>query len=160
RRELDRTPIEYLEAHNRDLQNMARERVGRYFGAAGRDVALTDSTTMGAGLVYNGLRLRPGQEVLTTDRDYYVTHEALRLAAERNGSTVRRIPLIDKASDATLYGLTGAITREIRPQTRVVALTWVHSSTGLKLPIGLIASEIRRINLGRQEPDRVLLCVD
>lgn len=160
RRELDRTPIEYLEAHNRGLQNLARERVGRYFGAAGRDVALTDSTTMGAGLIYNGLRLRPGQEVLTTDRDYYVTHEALRLAAERNGSTVRRIPLVDKAATATADGLTGAIAREIRPQTRVVALTWVHSSTGLKLPIRQIAAEIARVNAGRQEPDRVLLCVD
>lgn len=160
RRELDRTPIEYLETHNRALQNLARERVGRYFGVEARDVALTDSTTMGAGLVYNGLRLRPGQEVLTTDRDYYVTHEALRLAAERNGSTVRRIALIDRAADATAYGLAGAITREIRPQTRVVALTWVHSSTGLKLPIRQISADIARINAGRQEPDRVLLCVD
>jgi selenocysteine lyase/cysteine desulfurase len=160
RRELDRAPIEYLEAHNRSLQNMARQRVGRYFGAAESDVALTDSTTEGAGLVYNGLRLRPGQEVLTTDRDYYVTHEALRLAAERNGSTVRRMALVDRAADATVEGLTGAITREIRPQTRVVALTWVHSSTGLKLPIGRIAAAIARLNVGRQEPDRVLLCVD
>ncbi|HEY2357838.1 MAG TPA: aminotransferase class V-fold PLP-dependent enzyme [Phenylobacterium sp.] len=160
RRELDRTPIEYLEAHDRGLQNVARERAGRYFGAAGRDVALTDSTTMGAGLIYNGLRLRPGQEVLTTDRDYYVTHEALRLAAERNGSTVRRIALVDKAVNASPSGLTAAITREIRPQTRAVALTWVHSSTGLKLPIAQIAAEIVRINAGRQELDRVLLCVD
>lgn len=159
RQALDATPIEYLEDNNRTLQNLARERVGRYFGAPAGDVALTDSTTMGAGLVYNGLRMRPGQEVLTTTADYYVTHESLRLASQRNGATVRRISLPDPA-EAGLYGLTAAVVREVRPNTRVVALTWVHSSTGLKMPIGAIARELARINATRQEPDRVLLTVD
>lgn len=156
---LDETPIEYLEQNNRRLQNLARERVGRYFGAAGDDVALTDSTTMGAGLVYNGLRLRPGQEVLTTDRDYYVTHESLRLASSRTGATVRRIRLPDPAK-AGAGGLAQAVTREIKPNTRVVALTWVHSSNGLKMPIPAISQEIARLNAGRTEADRILLTLD
>jgi len=156
---LDETPIEYLEQNNRRLQNVARERVGRYFGVAGTDVALTDSTTMGAGLVYNGLKLRPGQEVLTTDRDYYVTHESLRLASMRSGASVRRIRQPDPAK-AGAGGLTQAVIGEIRPNTRVVALTWVHSSTGLKMPIPAISQEIARLNAGRAEADRVLLAVD
>jgi len=156
---LDETPIEYLEQNNRRLQNAARARVGRYFGAAADDVALTDSTTMGAGLVYNGLRLRPGQEVLTTDRDYYVTHESLRLASSRTGATVRRIRLPDPAK-AGAGGLAQAVTREIRPNTRVVALTWVHSSNGLKMPIPAIGQEIARLNADRAEADRILLAVD
>lgn len=160
RRALDRTPIEYLEQHNRGLQNLARERVGAYFGAERKDVALTDSTTMGAGLVYNGLALGPGQEVLTTDQDYYVTHEAIRLAALRRGASVRRVPLYGDPRTATPHALTAAVVREVRPQTRVVALTWVHSSTGLKVPVAQIAAELSRINAGRGPQDRVLLCVD
>ena len=39
---------------------------------------------MGLGLVYHGLRLKPGQEILTTEQDYYVTYEATRLAARRD----------------------------------------------------------------------------
>ncbi|MBJ7413086.1 MAG: aminotransferase class V-fold PLP-dependent enzyme [Phenylobacterium sp.] len=156
---LDETPIEYLEQNNRRLQNVARERVGRYFGALATDVALTDSTTMGAGLVYNGLKLRPGQEVLTTDRDYYVTHEALRLASMRNGASVRRIRLPDPAK-AGAGGLAQAVVREIKPNTRVVALTWVLSSTGLKMPIPAISHEIARLNAGRAEADRIILAVD
>jgi selenocysteine lyase/cysteine desulfurase len=156
---LDETPVEYLEQNNRRLQNAARERVGRYFGVAATDVALTDSTTMGAGLVYNGLKLRPGQEVLTTDRDYYVTHESLRLASMRSGASVRRMRLPDPAK-AGAGGLAQAVVREIRPNTRVVALTWVHSSTGLKMPIPSISQEIARLNAGRAEADRVILAVD
>lgn len=160
RRELDRTPIEYLERHNRPLQHAARERVGRYLGAPAANIALTDSTTMGAGLVYNGVQLGYGQDVLTTDRDYYVTHEALRLSARRNGASVRRVPLYADSRRATADSLTQAVVAQIKPNTRLIALTWVHSSTGLKMPIGRITAEVARINQTRAEADRVLVSVD
>ena len=160
RRGLDEQPIEYLEQHNRRLQNAARERVGAYMGLGAGDVALTDSTTMGAALVYNGLHLRPGQEVLTTNQDYYVTHESLRLASQRTGARVRRISLFDDLAAVSPDQLAATIAGAIGPSTRVVALTWVHSSTGLKLPLAKIAERVRAINAGRAEGDRVLICVD
>lgn len=160
RRQLDANPILYLEANNRSLQNRARAAAGQYLGAPAESVALTDSTTMGAALVYNGLRLRYGQEVLTTDQDYYVTHESLRLAALRTGARVRKIPLYEDIRTVTEAGLVARLTTQITPQTRVLALTWVHSSTGLKLPLPAIAAALAPINAARAEPDRVLLCVD
>ena len=160
RRGLDEQPIEYLEQNNRRLQNLARERTGAYMGLEAADVALTDSTTMGAGLVYHGLRLRPGQEVLTTHQDYYVTHESLRLASQRSGARVRRISLFDDLASTTPDSLAATVAGAIGPSTRVLALTWVHSSTGLKLPLARIAERVRAINAGRAEADRVLICVD
>lgn len=44
--------------------------------------------------------------------------------------------------------------------TRVVAVTWVHSSTGVKLPIRAIADMLATINGPRPAEQRVLLCVD
>ena len=41
-----------------------------------------------------------------------------------------------------------------------MAVTWVHSSTGLKLPIAEMARAIQRLNASRAEKDRVILCVD
>jgi selenocysteine lyase/cysteine desulfurase len=160
RKALDEQPIEYLEQNNRRLQNAARERVGRYMGLPASDVALTDSTTMGAGLVYNGLRLGAGQEVLTTHQDYYVTHEALRLSAARTGARVRRFSLYDRLDGVTPDALTATVVRQITPATRVLALTWVHSSTGLKLPIAQISRQVAALNAGRPEHQRVLVCVD
>jgi selenocysteine lyase/cysteine desulfurase len=49
---------------------------------------------------------------------------------------------------------------ELRPNTRVLALTWVHSGSGVKLPIGEIGKMVREHNQGRAEADRLLLCVD
>jgi selenocysteine lyase/cysteine desulfurase len=53
-----------------------------------------------------------------------------------------------------------AIRTAVTPKTRVVAVTWVHSSTGVRLPIRRIAEALARLNADRDEADRALLCVD
>jgi len=39
-------------------------------------------------------------------------------------------------------------------------VTWVHSSTGVKLPIRRFASALEELNRKRGDADRILLCVD
>jgi isopenicillin-N epimerase len=160
RRELDRNPVVYLQTHNERLHRQTRSAAAAYLGASPDDIALTDSTTMGLGLVYNGLRLRRGQEIVTTEHDYYATHEAVRLAAERSGASVRQISLYRALPAVSADEIVERVTRSIRRQTRVLALTWVHSSTGLKLPLARIARAVREVNARRDEADRVLLAVD
>ena len=67
RQALDANPITYLHQNNRRLQDVARSAAGQYLNVSASDIALTDSTTMGVGLVYNGLRLTPDQEILSTE---------------------------------------------------------------------------------------------
>lgn len=157
---LDAQPIRYLERNNRPLQNLARSTAARYFGAVGNSVALCESTTSGLALLYHGLTLRPYDEVLTSTHDYFSTHESLRLATERNGASLRRIPLFEDPRGATAEEIAGLIAGNIRPQTRVLALTWVHSSTGFKMPIAQIAQALAPINAARPPQDKVLFCVD
>ena len=64
-------------------------------GGEGRQIALTDSTTMGLGLVYSGLNLRPGDEILQTTHDHYSTDLSLAYRAERTGAKLRRISLYE-----------------------------------------------------------------
>lgn len=160
RAELDANPVDFLESNNQRLQNDVLEAAGRYLGINRSEVALTDSTTMGVGLIYNGLRLPPGAEILTTEQDYYVTHEATRLAAERTGATVVKVPLYDAIEEVTAEAVVERVLGGVTESTRVIALTWVHSSTGLKLPLRPIADALTEINDGRDEADRILFCVD
>jgi selenocysteine lyase/cysteine desulfurase len=89
-----------------------------------------------------------------------VTHEAIRLAAARTGASARRIPLYDRIDGISEEQIVGRIRAAIQPSTRVLGLTWVHSSTGLKLPIRAITDAVAAINAARDEADRVLVCVD
>lgn len=160
RRALDADPITYLEEQNSRRKQDVRVAASDYLGGGPDHIALTDSTTMGIALVYHGLPLQPGQEIVTTEHDYYATHETLRQVTDRTGATVWKIELFDRLEDVSEEQIAARITRAISSRTRVLALTWVHSSTGLKLPMQSIGEAIRVANRNRDEQDRVLLCLD
>ncbi|MDB5429896.1 MAG: aminotransferase [Caulobacter sp.] len=157
---LDARPVTYLERNNRPLQNAARAAAGQYFGTPGGDVALCENTTEGVSLLYAGINVRYGDEVLTTTHDYYVTHESLRMSLARTGGVLRKIQLFEASERTNAAEIVGRLIAAIGPRTRVLALTWVHSSTGLKMPIRAIADALAPINAGRPQGEKVLLCVD
>jgi selenocysteine lyase/cysteine desulfurase len=147
RQRLDANPVAYLHGPGDGLSAAAREAAARFLGTPASEVALTDSTTMGLGLLYTRLALGADDEVVTTEHDFYATHESLRLSGVR----VRRVRLYDDARRASEDEIVSRIQRAVTGRTRVVALTWVHSSTGVRLPVRSIAQAL---------PERVLVCVD
>jgi selenocysteine lyase/cysteine desulfurase len=152
-RALDRDAKRYLDRQE-DMgaaEQRVRSAAARYLNVDADELALTDSTTMGLGLLYGGLILGEDDEVITTTHDFFSTHEALRLRALRTGARVRKIRLYDDARTTSVDEIVSAVRREITPKTRALAVTWVHSSAGVKLPIRAIADAL---------PQRVLLCVD
>jgi selenocysteine lyase/cysteine desulfurase len=159
RRGLDRNAALYLRDSER-LEHAARAAAASHRGARRDEVALTDSTTMGLALVYGGLRLEPGDEVVTTEHDFYATSESLRLRHERDGVAVRTLQLFAVPDEASIDRILTTIERALSPRTRALALTWVHSQSGVKLPLRQIAEVVDRANRGRRERERILLCVD
>src|SRR5690606_22989307 len=89
---------------------------------------------------------------VTTDEDYYVTHEATRLAAERAGGEVRSIPLFEELASVTAEQLVETIVGGVGPATRVLALTWeglaaapgvtLHTPLAPELSAGIVAFDI------------------
>ncbi len=157
---LDENPVHYYQQQGPAAEAVVLRAAGDYLGASPTDIALTDSTTMGLGLLYHGLAVRADQDILTTTHDFYATHEALRTSAARTGAAVRRVPLYRDLAAVSTEEIVESIVGALRPNTRVVAVTWVHSSTGLKLPIRAIADALSIANRDRAEADRALLCVD
>lgn len=165
RRKLDANPFmtverSMFEKPEDNLPVKACNAIASYIGGRPDDIALTQNTTTGLALIYHGLPLKAGDEVLTTRHDHYVHHEAIRLSTERNGATWRRIALFDSPETMQADQMVERIRSAIRPNTRVVGVTWVHSATGLKLPIRRIADVVADVNRGRDAADRVLLVVD
>ena len=160
RQGLDTDPIGYWLEHEEKQEAAVLRASADYLAVDPTEIALTDSTTMGLGLLYGGITLREGQEILTTPHDHYATETSLRLRAERTGATIRQIPLYHSLKKVSRLELLDNLIKNIRPNTRIIAVTWVHSSTGLKLPIQEMAQAIRILNESRAEQDRVIFCVD
>src|SRR4051812_7536038 len=160
RRKLDENTALYLREAEVALEEASRSALAGYLGVKPDEVALTDSTTMGVALAYARLRLAPGEEVVTSEHDFFATHESLRLRQELDGVTVRRVRLYDDPESASVDRIVSAVSRALGPRTRALALTWVHSSSGVKLPLREIAAAVSHANRGRPERERILLCVD
>ena len=157
---LDTNPIGYLVEHEPELDAAVFNAAANYLRTDPAQIALTDSTTMGLGLLYTGIRLAPGDEVLTTEHDFYATHESLALRTARDGVAVRRVRLHDEPEQAVAGDMVARLAAAIGARTRVVAVTWVHSSTGVMLPIRAMADAVATANRARAPEEQALLCVD
>lgn len=136
------------------------EAVAAYTGGAPCQIALIPNSTTGLALAYHGLPLGPGDEVLTTTDDHFSHHEAIRMATERAGATWRKVRLICDTTAPDIDGIVLRLRAAIRPETRAIGITWVHSNHGLCLPIQPLAELVRAINRTRPIDKRILLIVD
>ena len=163
RKALDENPADYWHEHFMTIDGEISASAARYMGGRGEQIALTDSTTMGLAMVYSGLKLNPGEEILQTTHDHYSTDMSLAHRADRTGAQVRRVALYEDPqgiSGVTEEQVVQRLRASIKDKTRVVAVTWVHSSTGVKLPVRAMADVIEEVNARRSEDDKIIFCVD
>ena len=133
---------------------------GRYLQANARQIALTGSTTEGLAMIYGGVHVRPDQEILTTAHEHYATHTILDLRTQRDGTRVRKIRLFKDPQTVSKAEILASIEQNIKPETRVLGMTWVHSGSGVKLPIADIGALVDKHNRGRADQDRIIYLVD
>ncbi|HET6603040.1 MAG TPA: aminotransferase class V-fold PLP-dependent enzyme [Xanthomonadaceae bacterium] len=165
RRAIDENPFLVVErglfeGPEHSLPLHVQQAAAEYLGTRPEQIALTGNTTTGLALVYHGLPLQAGDEVLTTRHDHYSHHESIRLATARAGASMRAIALFEEPAEATVEGIVARILAGIGPRTRVLGITWVHSSSGVRLPVREIAAALAKVNAGRDPAGRVLLVVD
>lgn len=158
RKAFDENPAVYWEENWLEQEAIVTRAAAKYMNADSGEIMLTDSTTQGLAMLYNGLKLNSGDEILTTTHDHYVTEMSLEYACKKNGAVIKRIAEYADPSKITVDEVVFNITKAISEKTRVVAVTWVQSSTGVKLPIRAIADALKRIN--DQRGKRIYFCVD
>lgn len=160
RNNFDNDPVSYWEENWVTQQQAVKEAAAKYIAAEPDEIALTDSTTMGLGILYNGLKLAKEDEILTTTHDHYSTEKALDFATQKNGAAIKRVVLYENAHTVTVDEVTTNLKKAIGPKTRIVAVTWVHSSSGVKLPLHEISEVIKQENNKRSTKERIYFCVD
>ncbi|MBV8372057.1 MAG: aminotransferase class V-fold PLP-dependent enzyme [Candidatus Eremiobacteraeota bacterium] len=122
-----------------------RERIGRFIGAKGGEIATIPSTSAGANVVALGLDLQAGDEVLLCDNEF-PANAIPWLALRRGGVRVRLLATgVERLTPERLA-------REISPRTRAVALSWVSYADGYRHDLAAL-SEIAHAA-------GALLCVD
>ena len=160
RRELDSDPSEYWHNARFGCVDGVLNTAALYLDCDPTEIALTDSTTMGLAILYSGLKLKQGDHILTSTHDHYSTEKSLEFAAKKNGAEISNINLYDNAATASVDEILSNLKAGIKDNTRIVAVTYVHSISGVKLPLPEMSQLIKQINQTRTEEDRIYFCAD
>jgi selenocysteine lyase/cysteine desulfurase len=121
----------------RPLRESVRAKVAALLGVSADEVAITRNTSEGTNIIVRGIELKPGDEVVITDHNHPSNNESWKLRALREGLVIKSlpVPVPARSADALVAGIEQAIT----PRTRVIALTHLTSTTGIRFPVKPIA---------------------
>jgi selenocysteine lyase/cysteine desulfurase len=119
-----------------------RQRAADFLGCSKDEIAITRSTTDGMNAIAQGLRLRRGDRVLTSDQEHDGGSSGWQYIAQHDGVEIDkvRIPPGRINTDEILGSFTETITRN----TKVISVSHVLTSTGLRMPISEIAALARK----------------
>jgi isopenicillin-N epimerase len=140
RREMEAEPVQFLWRRYEDRLEPARRTLAKYVGARSQDVVFTTNATTGVNAVLRSIKLKRGDELLTTSLDYNACRNVLVEVATRSGAkiVVANVPFPLSSADE----ITAAILRAVTPRTRLFLLDHVTSNTALVLPAEQIIREL------------------
>jgi len=115
--------------------------VGGLLGTPADNLAFTSGATESMSLVANGLDLKSGDEVLTTQHEHPAGIYPWRLRAQRDGICVTEVqipvPLLNEQS------VVDAFAAAITPNTRVISFCHVQYTDGAVLPVQALCAMAR-----------------
>jgi len=139
---MEAEPVQFLWRRYEEPLERSRRQVAEFLGARPADLVFVTNATTGVNAVVRSLKLRPGDEILTTNHDYNACHNVLVALAGRAGAKllVAQVPFPLSSANQVVEAVLGAVTR----RTRLVMLDHVTSNTGLVFPVAQLVRELEQ----------------
>ncbi|HEU0310980.1 MAG TPA: aminotransferase class V-fold PLP-dependent enzyme, partial [Sphingomicrobium sp.] len=109
-----------------------RAKVAGLLNCQAEDIVLTGSATAGMFLLAQGLALRPGDRILTTDHEHPAGRFGWEWVARRYDVGIDTIAISPAERDPA--AIVERVAAAIRPQTRVLSFSHILFTTGVQLP--------------------------
>jgi len=118
--------------------DQVRETAAKFLSCGTDDVLITRSTTEAMNTVALGMRLSSGDRVLTTDQEHHGGIDCWTYLGRRRGIVVDRVAISHADQDART--IVDRFARAITANTRVISVSQILSSTGVRMPVAEIAA--------------------
>jgi isopenicillin-N epimerase len=140
RLQMEAEPVQFLWRRYEERLELSRRQVAKFVGCRPQDLVFVTNATTGVNAVVRSLKLRLGDELLTTNHDYNACHNVLVEAARRAGAklVVAQVPFPLGSASEVVEAVVGAATK----RTRLALLDHVTSNTGLVFPVERLVREL------------------
>jgi isopenicillin-N epimerase len=140
RRQMEAEPVQFLWRRYEERLDPVRAEAARFLGAQARDLVFVTNATTGVNAVARSLKLRRGDELLTTNQDYNACHNVLVEAARRAGAKLvtARIPFPLESPDEII----AAVMRAVTPRTRLAMLDHITSNSAVVVPVARLIRKL------------------
>jgi isopenicillin-N epimerase len=137
---MEAEPVQFLWRRYEERLEPARIALAEFIGARARDIAFVTNATVGVNSVLRSVKLRRGDELLSTNLDYNACHNVLVETARRAGArlVVARVPFPLSNPQAIMEAVLEAVTG----RTRLALIDHATSHTALVFPIERIVREL------------------
>jgi isopenicillin-N epimerase len=133
RRRMEAQPTRFMHSALPDALRAAADKLARFMGAKGRDLAFVENATVGCNAVLRSRRLQPGDEVVVLTHVYGAVRNTVRYVTELAGAQLVQAVLPFPNPDAE--GVIAALEAAITPRTRLAVLDHITSPSALVLPV-------------------------
>jgi selenocysteine lyase/cysteine desulfurase len=118
-----------------------RARAAGLLGCAADEIILTTSATQGMFLIAQGLKLTHGDYILVSDHEHPGGRLGWEWVARHFGVQIDTVPIAPDETDPA--AIVERVTDAIRPRTRVVSVSHILFTTGVRLPVAEICARVR-----------------
>lgn len=140
-RELERNPVVHGYGDQERAMDDVRARAAAFLGCTTEELVLTNCTTEGMNWVAQGLGLRAGDHVLTTDQEHPGGRVCWDYVVRTQGVVLDVVTIAPDQHDP--QAIVDAFARQLTPKTRVLSFSHLLSSTGLRMPVAELSALAR-----------------
>ncbi len=137
--QLESIPLKYYGRWGAEsLAEKTRTTAARFLGCELDEMMITTSTTNGMNAIAQGLRLKAGDRILTTDQEHGGGALCWKYYEKYNGVVIDTITIPPGENNAEK--ILKRIGEAVKTNTRVISISHIFSSTGLRLPVDKISA--------------------
>jgi selenocysteine lyase/cysteine desulfurase len=115
------------------MREETRAGVAAHLGVSADEIALVRNTSEANNTINNGLALQPGDEIVLWDQNHPTNNVAWDVRAARFGFEVKKVST--SGCQESTEQLVEAFSEAISNRTKVLAITHLSNTTGVRLPV-------------------------
>jgi isopenicillin-N epimerase len=131
--ELEQEPVQFIATNGIKYLAAAREALGNYLHCDKDDIVYVTNPSYAVNAVAKSFNLKPGDEILTTDLEYGACDRTWEYYCKKAGANYVRqhipLPIVSKEEFVL------AFFKGLSSKTKLVFISHITSSTGLRLPV-------------------------